>query len=59
MGADAVELDVRRTRDGVLVVHHDPHLHDLRLIVDTNRADLPSTVPDLGAALDCVRGECG
>ncbi|MCW2960584.1 MAG: Glycerophosphoryl diester phosphodiesterase [Thermoleophilia bacterium] len=23
-GADALELDVRRTRDGVLVVHHDP-----------------------------------
>ncbi len=28
MGADAVELDVRRTRDGVLVVHHDEHWHD-------------------------------
>ena len=26
MGADAVELDVRRTADGVLVVHHDAHL---------------------------------
>jgi glycerophosphoryl diester phosphodiesterase len=25
MGADAVELDVRRSRDGVLVVHHDAH----------------------------------
>ena len=24
MGADAVELDVRRARDGSLVVHHDP-----------------------------------
>src|SRR4051794_36499575 len=23
-GADGVELDVRRTLDGVLVVHHDP-----------------------------------
>ena len=32
MGADAVELDVRRTTDGVLVVHHDPHLGDGRLI---------------------------
>lgn len=26
LGADAVEGDVRRTRDGVLVVIHDPHL---------------------------------
>lgn len=25
-GADAVELDVHATRDGVVVVHHDPHL---------------------------------
>ncbi len=24
LGADALELDVHRTRDGVLVVHHDP-----------------------------------
>lgn len=26
MGAEMVELDVRRTRDGVLVVHHDPDI---------------------------------
>ncbi len=25
-GADAIELDVHATRDGVVVVHHDPHL---------------------------------
>jgi glycerophosphoryl diester phosphodiesterase len=25
-GADEVELDVHTTRDGVIVVHHDPHL---------------------------------
>ena len=25
-GADAIELDVHATRDGVIVVHHDPHL---------------------------------
>jgi glycerophosphoryl diester phosphodiesterase len=24
MGADGVELDVRRTADGVLIIHHDP-----------------------------------
>ena len=29
MGADAVELDVRRSRDGVLVVHHDPHVAEI------------------------------
>ena len=26
-GADAIELDVHATRDGVVVVHHDPALH--------------------------------
>jgi len=56
MGADAVELDVRRTRDGVLVVHHNPGLADGRLIRDTDAADLPATVPDLGAALDACAG---
>ncbi|MEW6411354.1 MAG: glycerophosphodiester phosphodiesterase [Candidatus Zixiibacteriota bacterium] len=26
MGADAIEFDVRRTKDGVFVVHHDPSI---------------------------------
>ena len=56
MGAQAVELDVRRTSDGVLVVHHNPHLHDLRLIADTPAAELPETVPTLGDALDACSG---
>src|SRR5690348_12389188 len=30
-GADAIELDVHATRDGIVVAHHDP---DLRLIRD-------------------------
>ena len=33
MGADAVELDVRRTAENLLVVHHDPHVADGRAIV--------------------------
>lgn len=56
MGADAVELDVRRTADGVLVVHHNPHLADGRLIAALRRADVPAAVPDLGAALDACQG---
>ncbi len=52
MGADAVELDVRTSRDGVLVVHHNPDLPDGRLIRDVDVADLPSSVPTLGTALD-------
>lgn len=52
VGADAVELDVRRTRDGVLVVHHDPRLADGRAIVETTRVELPDHVPTLAEALD-------
>jgi len=56
MGADAVELDVRRTSDGSLVVHHNPDLHDGRLIVECAAAGLPATVAHLGAALDACAG---
>lgn len=56
MGAQAVELDVRRTADGVLVVHHNPDLADGRLIKDTTHADLPEHVPTLGDALDACEG---
>ena len=56
MGADAVELDVRRTTDGVLVVHHDPHLGDGRLIAATRHGELPPDVPTLGEALDACEG---
>lgn len=52
MLADAAELDVRRTRDHVLVVHHDAVLPDGRVIAHTDHADLPDHVPTLDAALD-------
>jgi glycerophosphoryl diester phosphodiesterase len=55
-GADGVELDVRRTADGRLAVHHDAHLPDGRAIVETAWADLPAHVPELSAALDACRG---
>lgn len=52
LGADWVELDVRRTADRALAVHHDALLPDGRAIVETRAADLPATVPDLVAALE-------
>ena len=51
-GADGVELDVRRTADGVLVVHHDARVTDGRVIVDTPWRELPPYVPTFGEALD-------
>ncbi|MBA3288120.1 MAG: glycerophosphodiester phosphodiesterase [Acidimicrobiia bacterium] len=55
MGADAVELDVRRTADGLLVVSHDPVV-DERIIVATDAADLPEHVATLAEALDACSG---
>lgn len=52
LGADGVELDVRRTQDGELAVHHDPYLADGSVICDTAAADMSSSVPLLAAALD-------
>jgi glycerophosphoryl diester phosphodiesterase len=51
LGADGVELDVRRSADGALVVHHDAHLADGRVIVEIGRGDLPDYVPLLQDAL--------
>jgi len=56
LGSDGIELDARRTREGVVVVHHDPFLADGRPIVETALRDLPSHVPTLGAALDACSG---
>jgi glycerophosphoryl diester phosphodiesterase len=56
MGADAVELDVRRTRDAVLVVHHNPQLDDGRLILDLDAVDLPPSIAHLDDALNACAG---
>lgn len=56
IGADAVELDVRRTVDGHLVIHHDPTLSDERNICETRKADLPAHIPSLEGALDACDG---
>lgn len=52
VGAQGIELDARRTIDGVIVVHHDARLADGRVIVETSWRDLPAHVPTLGEALD-------
>jgi glycerophosphoryl diester phosphodiesterase len=52
MGADAVELDVRRCGSGELVIHHDPKLSDGRTIFSVDKRDLPTHIPTLGEALD-------
>jgi glycerophosphoryl diester phosphodiesterase len=56
MGADGVELDVRATADGFLVIHHNPGLDDGRLICELQAAELPKHVPSLHDALDACAG---
>jgi glycerophosphoryl diester phosphodiesterase len=56
MGSDAVELDVRRTSDGVLVIHHDPYVAGGVPIADLRAANLPTYIPRLHDALDACRG---
>jgi glycerophosphoryl diester phosphodiesterase len=56
VGADGVELDVRRSADGVLVVHHDARVSDGRVITTTPWQELPWYVPTLGDALDACTG---
>jgi glycerophosphoryl diester phosphodiesterase len=51
LGADGVELDVRRTLDGLGVVHHDAELSDGRRIASLRADDVPPRVPRLAAAL--------
>jgi glycerophosphoryl diester phosphodiesterase len=56
LGADMVELDVRRTRDGTLVIHHDASLPGLGPIVELRRDVLPKWVPTLEQAVDACVG---
>lgn len=51
VGADWVELDIRRTGDGHVVVHHDPETADGRLIAETAVADLPDHISTLTEVL--------
>jgi glycerophosphoryl diester phosphodiesterase len=55
LGVAGVELDVRHTADGALVVHHDPVVEQM-VIAHTNARDLPAFVPHLDEALAALSG---
>jgi glycerophosphoryl diester phosphodiesterase len=50
-GADGVELDVRRTRDGALVIHHDAELAGVGAIAQLDCRQLPTQIPTLAEAM--------
>lgn len=57
LGADGVELDVRATSDGALVVHHNPTAEGTtEPICATPASELPEYVPLLSTALDACAG---
>lgn len=63
LGADAVELDIHATADGVLLVHHDAKVRGVGTIVDLPAAAfanhrLPNgeAIPTLHQALGALRG---
>jgi glycerophosphoryl diester phosphodiesterase len=60
LGADAIELDARRTRDGRVVVHHDATLpgadEPLISLTRAEVANLAPSVPDLDDALAACSG---
>jgi glycerophosphoryl diester phosphodiesterase len=51
VGADGVELDVRRTADGALVVSHDDGVAGVGSIAATTCRALPKSVPTLAEAM--------
>ena len=55
LGVDGVELDVRQTADGALVLHHDPEVNGVA-IARSRASDLPAFVPHLEAALELLEG---
>lgn len=59
LGADGVELDVRRTADGVLVLHHDPAPPDGPVLATVTHAEVTArfpSIPTLPEALDVTAG---
>jgi glycerophosphoryl diester phosphodiesterase len=56
LGAHAVELDVRRSAEGHLVVHHDPVVEGVGPVSELTLLRLPPYVPTLAQALTACRG---
>lgn len=56
-GADGIELDVRSTRDGALVLHHDARLADRRILGAVPRARAPAWMPTLEEVLGWAQGQ--
>lgn len=52
LGADGIELDVRRTSDGAMALSHEDTLSDGRILRDVPHSELPAEMPVLAEALE-------
>jgi len=59
LGADGVELDARRTADGQLVVHHDPHVDGFGLLLELPFAALRAEHPQIPTLLEALEACAG
>ena len=57
-GADGIELDVHATRDGMVVVHHDPMLQGGLVIADETFAALAGAAGSAGQSLPTLAQVC-
>lgn len=55
LGADGIEFDVRMTRDGVLVVHHDERIPRLGRVAMMDSKEIPAYVPTFASVLEWLR----
>jgi len=53
-GATWVEFDVRPTKDGVIIIHHDPATADGVHLASANYADLDGSIPRLGELVETL-----
>ena len=59
LGADGVELDVHRTADGALVVHHDADARGIGVLAERTASDIRAArpeIPTLDEALEACLG---
>jgi glycerophosphoryl diester phosphodiesterase len=56
VGADGVELDVRRSADGALIVHHDADIASLGALSELTLREIPDGVATLSDALTACAG---
>jgi glycerophosphoryl diester phosphodiesterase len=56
LGVDGVELDVRLSQDGELLVIHDHYFEDGRAVAETSSPERPGDIIDLALALDLCKG---